>query len=46
MAIATIASLVSINRDPNASLADLKPSHVEAERKRQAEEEERAQHHD
>jgi tellurite resistance protein TerC len=46
MAVATVASLISIKRDPNASLADLKPSHVAAERERQAEEEERAQRHD
>jgi tellurite resistance protein TerC len=46
MAVATIASLISIKRDPDASLADLKPSHIAAERERQAEEEERAQHHD
>jgi tellurite resistance protein TerC len=46
MAVATVASLVSIKRDPNASLEDLKPSHVEAKRQQEAEEEERAQRHD
>lgn len=46
MAVATVASLISIKRDPDASLADLKPSVAEARRKEEAEEEERAQHHD
>jgi tellurite resistance protein TerC len=46
MAVATIASLVSIKRDPDASLSDLKPSVAEARRNQEAEEEERAQHHD
>jgi tellurite resistance protein TerC len=43
MAVATIASLISIKRDPNASFDELKPSHADAERRRQAEEEEAAE---
>jgi tellurite resistance protein TerC len=46
MAVATVASLISIKRDPNASLADLKPSAVEHRRAQEADEEERAQRHD
>jgi tellurite resistance protein TerC len=40
MAVATIASLISIKRDPNASFDELKPSHADAERRRQSEVEE------
>jgi tellurite resistance protein TerC len=46
MAVATVASLVSIKRDPNASLSDLKPSAAAAKRAEEAEAEERAQRHD
>lgn len=46
MAVATIASLISIKRDPNASFDELKPSHADAERRAQADQEESAEHHD
>jgi tellurite resistance protein TerC len=46
MAVATVASLISIKRDPNASFDELKPSHADAERRKQAEQEESAEQHD
>jgi tellurite resistance protein TerC len=43
MAVATIASIISIKRDPDASLSDLKPSHAAAARQAEADAEESAQ---